>query len=195
MADNGSVTRWFDQLQAGDPAAAERLWQRYFQRLVDLARLKLRHRPRQAVDEEDVALSAFACFCRNAERGRFPQLSDRDNLWRLLIVITVRKAHHVLRDENRQKRGGGARIVSDTSGDSNEELVLEHILSREPTPDVVAQMAEEYHRRLRSLGNRELEAIALLRLEGYSVKEIADRLGCVTRTVKRKLHRIRGIWE
>ena len=46
---------------------------------------------RRAADEEDVALSAFDSFCRGAEQGRFPQLDGRDDLWHLLVVITVRK--------------------------------------------------------------------------------------------------------
>src|ERR1051326_8403596 len=106
MASEGSVTHWLGQLRSGDPAAAQQLWERYFQRLVQLARHKLRGVPRGVADEEDVALSAFDSFCRNLERDRWPQLLDRDNLWRLLVVITARKAHHLVRDERRQKRGG-----------------------------------------------------------------------------------------
>jgi DNA-directed RNA polymerase specialized sigma24 family protein len=195
MADDGSVTCWFDQLQAGNRDAAQHLWERYFRRLVGLARLKLRNAPRQAADEEDVALSAFDSFCRNAEQGRFPQLLDRDSLWRLLVVLTVRKAQHLVRDETRQKRGGGLRPVSDTSGAPEEVSVLNEILSREPTPEIAVQMVEEYQGLLRRLGDSELEAIALLRMEGYSVDEIAQKLGYVARSIKRKLQLIRSIWE
>ena len=91
MSSEGSVTGWIDRLKGGDPAAAQRLWQSYFRRLVGLARHKLQGAPRRAADEEDVALSAFDSFCRGAEQGRFPQLHDRDNLWRLLVCITDRK--------------------------------------------------------------------------------------------------------
>src|SRR5919198_391675 len=108
MAREGSVTRWLGPLLAGDPAAAQQLWERYFRRLVGLARTKLRGAPRRAADEEDVALSAFDSFCRHAERGRFPQLDDRHDLWRLLVTITARKALYLIRDEHRLKRGGGA---------------------------------------------------------------------------------------
>src|SRR5262249_10517796 len=106
MSADGSVTRWLGQLRTGDPAAAQQLWERYFRRLVGLARKKLQGTPRRAADEEDVALSAFDSFCRNAERGRFPRLADRDSLWRLLMLMTARKAAHLLRDQGRQKRGG-----------------------------------------------------------------------------------------
>jgi hypothetical protein len=71
MASEGSVTRWLVPLQAGDPAAVQQLWERYFRRLVGLARLKLRGAPGCAADEEDVALSAFAGFVGHAGRGRF----------------------------------------------------------------------------------------------------------------------------
>ena len=71
-----------------------------------------------------MALSAFDSFCRSAEQGRFPDLADRDSLWRLLVVMTARKATHLRRDEGRQKRGGGAQFATDTPHDPDEESVL-----------------------------------------------------------------------
>src|SRR2546423_6809687 len=110
MPPDKSVTHWLNLLQSeGDAAAAQRLWERYFHRLVGLARAKLQGQPRRAADEEDVALSAFASFCRAAEAGRFPRLADRHDLWRLLVTLTERQASNLVRDEDRQKRGRGAR--------------------------------------------------------------------------------------
>jgi DNA-directed RNA polymerase specialized sigma24 family protein len=192
---DGSVTRWLGQLQAGDPAAAQQLWERYFRRLVGLARKRLRGAARRATDEEDVALSAFDSFCRGAERGRFPDLADREGLWRLLVVMTARKATHLRRDQGRQKRGGGARCAADAPCEPDEESVLGQVLSREPTPEFAAQMSDECERLLRGLGDAELRSVALWRMEGYTVEEIAARLGCVARSVKRKLRLIRSIWE
>jgi len=188
VSSDGSVTRWLDQVQAGDANAVQQLWQRYFSRLVGLARQKLRHAPRRAADEEDVALSAFDSFCRNAEQGRFPDLLDRDGLWRLLVVMTVRKANHLIRDETRQKRGG------DTPRDGDDAPILETILSREPTPDLAAQVAEECQRLLHQLDDKELEQVAIWRMEGFTVEEIAAKLACAPRSAKRKLQLIRNIW-
>jgi RNA polymerase sigma factor (sigma-70 family) len=190
MPSKGSVTRWLGRLQEGDPSAAQHIWERYFQRLVTLARKKLAGSPNRAADAEDVALSAFGSFCRNAERGRFPQLLDRDNLWRVLVVITARKAGHLLRDERRQKRGGRAQPTA-----LAEEAALEQIVSREPSPEFAAEVAEECDQLLRSLGDRELRSIALWKMEGYTNEEIAGRLGYVVRSIKRKLRLIRQIWE
>ena len=195
MASEGSVSRWLGQLQAGDQAAAQELWQRYFRRLAGLARQKLRGSPRRVADEEDVALSAFDSFCRQAEQGRFPQLHDRDSLWRLLVLLTTRKAAHQRRDQMRQKRGGGITVQSETCGAAEDGAILEQIVSREPTPEFAAQVAEECQFLLHKLEDAELEAVALARMEGYTVEEIGKQMGYAARSIKRKLQMIRAIWE
>jgi RNA polymerase sigma factor (sigma-70 family) len=189
MASEGSVTRWFSALQEGDSSAAQQLWERYFQQLVALARQKLTGKRQGVADEEDVALSAFDSFCRNAEKGRFPRLLDRDSLWRLLMVITCRKAAHLIRDQGRLKRGGS------TAVELSESDCLDQVLSREPDPEFAVEVAEQCERLLCKLADPRLERVALRRMEGYSVEEIAAELGCAPRSVKRKLQLIRGIWE
>jgi DNA-directed RNA polymerase specialized sigma24 family protein len=191
MTPDDSVTQWVALLRQGDPVAAQRLWERYFARLVGLARTKLFSTPRRAADEEDVALSAFDSFCRNAEQGRFPQLADRDSLWRLLVVITARKAAHLVRDQNRARRGGGQTVRSDDA----DGVLLEEVLGKEPTPEQAAEVADECQLLLTRLGDTELTQVALWRLEGFSVEEIATKLGRAPRSVKRKLQLIRDIWE
>ena len=191
MSPNGSVSRLLGELQAGNEAAVQPLWERYFSRLVMLARQKLRSGPPRAADEEDVALSAFATFCRNAEQGRFPRLLDRDDLWRLLVVVTARKASHLLRDEHRQKRGGGLRALPA----EGELPLLEQVLSREPSPQLAAELAEQCQRLLQTLGDPELEQLAVWRMEGFSIEEIAAKLGYAPRSIKRKLQLIRKLWE
>jgi DNA-directed RNA polymerase specialized sigma24 family protein len=188
----GSVSRWLGPLQQGDPAAAQQLWQRYFCRLVEQARKKLRALPQREA-AEDVALSAFDSFCRRAGLGRFPQLADRDDLWGLMVTITARKAGHLQRDARRQKRYGAAARLGPPGHDT--EPTLAQIVSREPTPEFAAQAAEECRHLLRLLGDAELESIALWKMEGYTVEEIAQRLGYVPRTIKRKMRLIRTLWE
>jgi DNA-directed RNA polymerase specialized sigma24 family protein len=180
MTSEQSVTRWIRDLKAGHAGAAEKLWQRYFHRLVQLARGRLRDLRRGAADEEDVALNAFDSFCRGAEQGRFELLLDRNDLWHLLAVLTVRKAI----DLRRREKGPPA-----------PEQDFEQLLSREPTPENVAEMADECRRLFDLLGDPDLRAIALWKMDGDTNEEIAARLGCVVRTVERRLAMIRSIWE
>ena len=186
----GSVTRWISALKQGDQAAASGLWESYFRRLVGLARARLRDVPRLIADEEDVALSAFDSFCRRAQAGHFRSLHDRDDLWQILALITVRKAIDLRNYEGRQSRGmGRVRSLTDLTRE-----VLETIGGDEPTPELAAQLAEEFQRLMEQLGDSTLRSVAIFKLEGYTNDEIAARLGCVTSTVERKLARIRGMW-
>jgi RNA polymerase sigma factor (sigma-70 family) len=198
MSSPGSVSGWIDELKAGEAIAAQKLWERYFRRLEGLARSKLGGTPCRVSDEEDVALSAFDSFCRQASTGRFPQLLDRDNLWRLLVVITKRKAYDLAQQQRRQKRGAGQVLdeaaLDQAFPDARTYRGLEQILAQEPTPDFATQFAEEYQRLLAGLGSDELRAVAQRKLEGYTNAEIATQLGCTPRTVERKLWVIRNLW-
>ena len=197
MSAPASVTNWLIQLKGGDPAAAQRLWERYFPRMVALARKRLRSARRREADEEDVALSAFDSFCRGAEQGRFPRLGDRDDLWQLLVVITARKALDLLARQGRLKRGGGR--VGGESGllDPAEpgNGGIAQVVGNEPTPAFAAQVAEECQRLLDKLGDDELRDIAVWKMEGHSNEQIAERLGCALATVERRLRLIRKQWE
>jgi len=194
-ADQDSVTEWIAEVQAGDEAAAQRLWERYFGRLMEFCRKRLPHSTRRVGDEEDVVLNAMDSFFRGAREGRFPELGDRDELWRLLVVIASRRASNYIRDQQREKRGGG--VAADKARldqTASPAVGIEQIICREPTPEFAAMFAEEFERRLRQLDDETLRTVAQLKLEGYSNLEIADRLGSALRTVERKLALIRLTW-
>jgi ECF sigma factor len=195
----GSVTHWIGDLKAGGKTAAQPLWDRYFERLVGLARNKLRARPRLLTveDEEDAALNAFDSFCRGAAAGRFPRLTDRDDLWRLLVVLTLRKSLDQLERQRAAGRGGGwvlgeADLVGRESAEAG--AGFDGIAGSEPTPEFAAILAEEYQRLRRALGDDSLRQVLDLRLQGYDREEIASRLRCAVRTVTRKLGVIRQTW-
>src|SRR5262245_29051779 len=193
MESPGSVTGWLAQLQAGDDVAAQPLWERYFHRLVDLARARLRGGPRAAADEEDVALSAFDSFCRGAEHGRFPRLADRHDLWQVLLVLTQRKAIDLIQHEGREKRDW--RKNQEPAADSSSSSPHAGLAGREPDPAFAAQVAEECQRLLGVLEDAELRTLAVRKMEGYTNDEIAGLLGCSLATVERRLRLIRKEWE
>ncbi len=187
------VTKWLRALEAGDDRAAQQLWDVFFERLVRLVQQRLRTNHYRGTDAEDVALSAFASFCRGVENQRFPELSDRQSLWRLLVSITIHKVLHLQRDQNRLKRGGQFR-QQESSGDSVDGAsIVEQIVSREPTPEFAVQVGEQYDRWMKALGSEELIRLAEWKLEGFTNEEIAAKWGRTTRTVERKLNLIRKI--
>jgi DNA-directed RNA polymerase specialized sigma24 family protein len=195
LQPGGSVTHCLGALKAGDAAAAQRLWERYFDGLVRLAWAKLGAMPRSAADEEDVALSAFHSSCQGAARGRFPRLDDGDNPWRLLVTITARKALDQVQRQARKKRGGRVPVGSaQVSVDAAAGAGLVEVLGREPTPQLATMVVDERRRLLAALGDEPLRQVALLRMEGYSDEEIAARVDCSLRTVSRKLTLIRKAW-
>ena len=197
MPGEESVSEWIVGAKAGQSKAIERLWHRYFERLVQLARRLLADAQRRVADEEDVALSAFASFCRGAAERRFPDLNDRDGLWRLLIRFTAQKAVDLKRHQRRKKRGEGrvrGESVWASDGPANDQAGLAQVIGDSPTPEFAAMIAEQ----LRHLLNRIDEddrLVALARMEGYTNREIAHKLGCSLSTVERSLRLIRRVWE
>ena len=199
MSSEGSVTRWVSALKAGDLTAAQPLWERYHRQLVSLARKRLNSTRRREADEEDIVQSAFHSFFQGVAKGRFPQLNDRDNLWRLLVVITARKAVDQVVHQHRQRRGGGTlqgeSRISAGAAEREEAAAIEQVVGDEPTPEFAVQVAEQYERLLQLLGDDTLRRVATWKMEGFTNDEIAGRLNCSRRSVARKLETIRIIWN
>jgi DNA-directed RNA polymerase specialized sigma24 family protein len=197
MSADPSITHWLERLRQGDPAAADVLFRAYFERLVRLTRAHLSNQVRAAGDEEDVALAALDSFFRGAAAGRFPSLQDREDLWRLLLTISICKARDLANRERRQRRGSGQVVravdLLDLPGEPGADL--DRLAGPEPPADVVACFAEEVRERLAQLPGEDLRRVALARLEGDSVAEVANRLGVSRRAVERKLRLIRQFWH
>lgn len=197
MSSGESISTWLDRLKASDPDAAQKIWERYCTRLIAKARSKLGAIPRVAADEEDIALSAFDSFCRGAARGRFPRLQDRDDLWQVLVMITDRKVADLAQHERRKKRGSG-KVHAETDlvspGLSVSHSPLQNIPDGGTDPAFEAQLSEEIQRLFQRLSDDELRSIAFWKMEGYTNEEIAEKLGCVCRTVDRRLQVIRSLW-
>ena len=190
-----SVSLWLNQFKDGDTAAAQPLWNAYFTKMVALARMKLGTAPRGSRDEEDIVNSAFFTFCEGVKDGRFPKLDSRDDLWAILFTIVSSKAAQHARSEAAQKRGGGkivhASNVADRSGAGD---LFASLASVEPTADDAAIMVEDLKKLLEALGDGNLQQIAIWKMEGYTNREIADRIGKSEPTVERKLKLIRETW-
>lgn len=184
-----SVTRLIQRLQANDPHAASQLWRRYFERLLPLARARLAALPHRAVDEEDVLLSVFDRFFQAAKQDRFVRLADRDDLWQILLMLTERKVADHFRAAQTQKRGGNMAPTADSAQLARAQA------SPEPGPEFVAAFNDSLACALGRLMDASTREVALLRMEGYENREIAERLRISLSSVERKLRVIREVWQ
>ena len=191
----GSITGWIAGMRAGDLAAAQPLWERYFADGRPGAGAAARiGAPGRRQRRGGCGSERLDSLCAGLARGQFPKLADRDDLWRLLVVITSRKVQAQNRHRLRQKRGGGlVRPASEIADDGDDDELLAQAVGSEPTPEFAAMVAEEYRRLLDRLGDDVLRKVAVLRMEGFTTNAIADQLGCARRTVARQLALIRRV--
>ncbi|MHB8903049.1 MAG: ECF-type sigma factor [Thermoguttaceae bacterium] len=196
MNPNSEVSELMVRVRGGDGDAAQALWDRYFQKLVRRANDELGRHQRMS-DGEDAALSAFNSFLEGMQEGDFGWLRNRQDLWRLLVTITVRKAGAHVRHEHREKRGGGgvfgesafmpAGASSEIAGIAGIDATLAG--KAELTPQDVALLEEEYRLLLDSLpvgGIRETAELLLLYSDKYDKKAMAEAMGCSVRTIERR---------
>jgi DNA-directed RNA polymerase specialized sigma24 family protein len=194
-------TQWIVKLGRGDPRAAEVLWAQYFGKLVQYARRKLDGLPCRIADEEDVALSAMNSFCQGMAKQRFDEVNDREDLWKLLVTITARKAcaqrrhQFAAKRDARIARGESAFLRADSTDQSARDAGIGEVIGTEPTPEFACMVAEDCRQLLDRLGDENLRQVAQLTLEGHTTAEIADRIGRSQRSVQRKLDTIREIWS
>ena len=173
-------------LRAGDEAAAEAVFERYAERLTRLAQSRLAIKLASRVDPEDIVLSAYRSFFAGARAGRFHAEQGGD-LWRLLVEVTLHKLYRQAAHHGAQRRSVAREVRIDDSVISGLGAT-----SAEPTPDEALAAAEELEAVLSHLPDRGREALEL-RLQGYELEEIAQRLACSERTVRRWLAEARRI--
>ena len=186
MSTSDRWQEWIHGLRNGDAAAIDEFWRSYGADLVRLAERNLTQRLRRRLDPEDVVQSAFRTFLRRAERGQF-ELADDDRLWQLLCAITLNKARQQARRHLRQKRS----LQTETYLDGEQQASKSTPASAEPTPDeaaILVDLVEELLAESRDTDERE---IVTYRLQDFTNEEIAQKVNCSERTVRRIVQRLR----
>ncbi len=194
MKNEPSATALISKLRNGDEEAARLLWDRFFAQLITLTRSRLQTSSRAMSDEEDIVLSAMKSFCIGMRNGRFPELSNRESLWRLLLTITLRKIADKQNYDRRGKRDVEKQQLNN-SPDADQNAEVNSFVSREPNPEIAAECAEQISRLLESLENEDLKKVAIMKMEGYTNIEVANDIKCSLTSIERKLRTIRSIWS
>lgn len=178
-------TDLLERLQPGSDADAEDVFRAFVPRLIGLARTRLHEQLRSKVDPEDVAQSVLRSFLtRNAADGF--DLKDWGALWSVLAVITVRKCQRRYNEFTSGKR--------DVARERGDEQTRAALAMTDPTPEHAAALSELVELTMRQLDPRGRD-ILTMRLQGYTIPEIADALETSERTVHRQLSYVRAIFE
>ena len=187
MASNESFDEVLDQLQSGDQDAAREIWDRFNDRLLALARIRMDRLTRQKVDAEDVVQSAYNTFFKRLRGGQF-ELTNWDSLRGLLVRITLRKC----RKQMRHFRSSGRDLRREVSlQPATDDSNLEHaVAGDEGNPSEELVLKELLDQVLTGMADRD-QTIICLSLQGCSNAEIAEQLTCTERTVQRILRRVK----
>jgi RNA polymerase sigma factor (sigma-70 family) len=170
-----------------DPEVLAQAYDRYFVRLMALIRKRMGAQIRTHADEHDIAQSAFGSFVKVVGHGNI-DLDDRESLWPLLALIANRKYQDLIarystksRDMNRVQSSSEMAIAnaSGTPDDPLEDLAVEETIAL-----IESRLADETQRK-----------VLQLRLEGFSMDEISQRVELSSRTVKRILQKVREVWD
>lgn len=193
MTTSDPITIWIDGLRDSDDSAALQIWNHFSLRLLELARTRLAPKTKRAYDEEDAVQSMFRSVCLGFAEGRFPDLKDRDSLWRLMLVITCQKISNRHRFDHQKRRDVRLTLTDSVFYNADSIAVASEsgLVSTEPAPEFVAEFVETCEKLFAEFDDPVLEKITTLRMEGYSDSEIATQLDCSRRTVQRRLEIIR----
>ncbi len=180
-----------------DDDFVEELWALYYVRLKAAIQSRVRSIRSPLADESQIALSALDSFVQRAKHGQFPALAAKDEMWRLLKTIALRKTNDARKMLRAQKRGGGQTVLgqSDLATDDGPAMGVDAAASRDPSPSSDLEVSDLFVHLLDSLPDDRQRDIVLLRLQGGTFHEIADCLGISTRTVLRTIASIEESWR
>ncbi len=190
MPDDSSFDVLLARLRNGDQSAAAAIYHRFGQRLIALARCRLDQRLQQKVGAEDVVQSAFKSFFPRHAAGQYDgyDLHNWDDLWALLVVITLRKCSRKVDHFFGPKHDLRREVLPVASQDSS--AAEWEALAAGPTPAEEVQLADLVQQIMSDLTEREREVLQL-RLQGYTAAEIAEQIDRTGFTVHYILRRIR----
>ena len=184
-----SDSDWVKTIVDLEDGYEEIVFNQYAHRLIGLARNKLPNNLQRRVDADDIVQSVFRSFFRRNQEGQF-DFDDTFDVWHLLAAITYRKVMNSIKHHYRDKRNPGREVRAAGSDESLAEGPP--VADRTPGPEdlnivvdylnwILGQLPEDY------------QQILQMRMEGFSIAEVADEVKVSERTVKRVLARVRDI--
>jgi DNA-directed RNA polymerase specialized sigma24 family protein len=143
---------------------------------------------------KDIATDVLMKISRDLTAGRHRQLNNRQDLWILLISIV--NEHIVQHRKDRIPQGGSIpQELSITDYLSNCEQDLEFLLSKGNRYGSLQEILDRFEDLISIVKDKQSKEVAILKLQGYSNREIGSQLGIVGKTVDRKVNKIISRWK
>ena len=171
---------WLDDLAEGKPEAVQEFWSNYGDSLQRVAERQIADWLRRRVDPEDVVQSACRTFFRRAGEGDF-SLENKDDLWKLLLTITLNKVRMQARFHTRNRRSISKEQALPEEANL-QPAEWDHAIEQVELADMLQVAFSE---------DPERKHVLEMWLDGRTQNEIADEIGCSERTVRRIQERIR----
>jgi RNA polymerase sigma-70 factor (ECF subfamily) len=172
------------RLREGRDDAATELYLRYARRLHGLARRQTSAAVARRVEPDEIVQSVFRTFFRRVKKGDY-DIPAGEELWRLLLVITLNKIRRAAIYHTAQRRDVRRTAGSDLAG-IDHYLALESSRADEALSVLQMVIADLISQLPPVKGN-----MIRLRIDGHEVEEIAARTQRSKRTVERTLQEFR----
>lgn len=166
------------RLRSGDESAASEVYDRYAKRVFGLVHQQMADRLRAQVQPEDIVQSVFKSVFRGINTGNYDAPAG-GTLWQLMAIVAVHKVRR-----NARRRTALRRDARRTQSlDAMEKFDTPDDFTPEEFESAVREAIED-------LKDTEQDVV-LLRVQGYSVEEIAAKLERSRRSIERALQNIR----
>jgi RNA polymerase sigma factor (TIGR02999 family) len=169
------VSRILEQIQAGEPQAAEKLLPLVYDELRKLAAAKLAHeKPGQTLQATALVHEAYLRLVGSTRERERPEFANRAHFFAAAAEATRRILIEQARHKNRVRHGGGRRRI-----DLDEACSL----AEPPSDDLLA--LDEALTRLAALNPVRAEVVKLRYFGGLTMPEVAETLGISLPTAER----------
>ena len=176
------------EARQGDQAAWEVLFNECYPKLLRVVHRRLDRMLRSRYDADDFASEAMKSLVARFDRLQFHSIDSLMGFLahaaRCKIIDEYRRMNTVKRYVGRERRG----FALDTEPGSGD------LYSNCPSPNQLAE-ANECQARLQSLFDEGARTAVLLRQQGYSTSDIAERMGWGIRKVQRVFEDLRDLME
>lgn len=173
---------WLNDLADGQPDAVHQFWDNYGPALQRVAERQIASWMRHRVDPEDVVQSACRTFFRRAGEGDF-SLDSKDDLWKLMLTITLNKVRMQARFHSRNRRSVSKEQAMPEEANL-QPAEWDHAIEQVDLEDMLSAAF--------SKDDGERRHVLELWLAGHKQADIAKEIGCSERTVRRIQDRIRN---